>query len=563
MGLLTVGNTLSWQETSQIAEALKESGISQLIKNYRKFSSIESAPFKWGYEIEYCTVKFDRKTHTVSPLCIADDAIPALNSVMASWNPEYASFMIETIPEKPFESNYSGAEVLSSMLERRAAIKELLKTNYSDVDAAALTMGSFPVLGAGEIKAEKKNTPPLCPYSLSRFVPTEMIAGHPRFKTLTNNIVCRRNEKPVDIRIPVFVDAKTDPSLHEIYMDAMAFGMGCCCLQVTTQLSSAEEAAFIYDQLLAFGPIALALTAASPIFRGFLADVDSRWDVISMATDDRTDHEKTFIFKPRYASASLYVSRNSTESLNDLSLPINYHAFERLTTETDMPKTLARHFSYLFIRDPLVAYQGVDYDDPSMHDGSIINSFENIQTSNWNSIRFKIPPPEYNGSIGWRVEFRPMEVQPSDEENTAFSLLIIALIQTLVALRKQSNEQSFDMRIPVSLVDSNYATAQRRNACQMGKFWFRQQLDRPVELLAIRDIICDENNGILALIKRTIPQFWNSNEEFFELIHKRATGEQPTPASRIRSFVANHAAYQSDSIVSSEIAYDLLKHMAQ
>ena len=70
-----------------------------------------------------------------------------------------------------------------------------------------------------------------------------------RFKTLTRNIRCRRGEK-VAINLPVFQDENTrDP--HEIlvekygaeavkaskpghiYMDAMGFGMGQSCLQVS------------------------------------------------------------------------------------------------------------------------------------------------------------------------------------------------------------------------------------------------------------------------------------------------------------------------------------------
>ena len=36
----------------------------------------------------------------------------------------------------------------------------------------------------------------------------------------------------------------------------------------------------------------LALTAASPAFRGFLADVDARWNVIAASVDDRTEEER-------------------------------------------------------------------------------------------------------------------------------------------------------------------------------------------------------------------------------------------------------------------------------
>ena len=34
------------------------------------------------------------------------------------------------------------------------------------------------------------------------------------------------------------------------------------------------------------------MTAASPIWRGYLADVDSRWNVISGSVDDRTEEER-------------------------------------------------------------------------------------------------------------------------------------------------------------------------------------------------------------------------------------------------------------------------------
>ena len=36
----------------------------------------------------------------------------------------------------------------------------------------------------------------------------------------------------------------------------------------------------------------LALSASSPIFRGYLADIDCRWPVISGSVDDRTDEER-------------------------------------------------------------------------------------------------------------------------------------------------------------------------------------------------------------------------------------------------------------------------------
>lgn len=152
--------------------------------------------------------------------------------------------------------------------------------------------------------------------------------------TLTANIRKRRGRK-VAINVPIFHDRLTPRPFVEqfplppfpedgpeaalpdcIYMDAMCFGMGCswysvrcpptqriftfdservylplASLQITFQLRDIDEARRLYDQLVPLSPIMLALTAAAPIFRGFLADVDCRWDVIANSVDDRTEEE--------------------------------------------------------------------------------------------------------------------------------------------------------------------------------------------------------------------------------------------------------------------------------
>ncbi len=46
-----------------------------------------------------------------------------------------------------------------------------------------------------------------------------------------------------------------------IYMDAMGFGMGCSCLQMTFQACSIEEARGLYDQLTPLCPIIVSTTA--------------------------------------------------------------------------------------------------------------------------------------------------------------------------------------------------------------------------------------------------------------------------------------------------------------
>ena len=70
--------------------------------------------------------------------------------------------------------------------------------------------------------------------------------------TLTANIRKRRGRK-VKIMVPLFKDVHTDMTPEEgsggaegIYMDAMAFGMGCCCLQVTFQGRDVSESRHLY-----------------------------------------------------------------------------------------------------------------------------------------------------------------------------------------------------------------------------------------------------------------------------------------------------------------------------
>lgn len=115
-----------------------------------------------------------------------------------------------------------------------------------------------------------------------------------------------------------------------IHMDAMAFGMGCCCLQITFQATDVEESRFLYDQLAVMAPIMMALTASTPILRGRLADTDCRWGIISECVDDRRPAERgrdggpdpdpevagkgyRRLYKSRYDSISTYLSQGEID----------------------------------------------------------------------------------------------------------------------------------------------------------------------------------------------------------------------------------------------------------
>jgi glutamate--cysteine ligase catalytic subunit len=47
-------------------------------------------------------------------------------------------------------------------------------------------------------------------------------------------------------------------------------------------------------------------------------------------------------------------------------------------------------------------------------------------------------------------------------------------------------------------------------------------------------------------------------DEYLQFIKKRSTGELLTPATWMRKFVRNHEGYKGDSVVTEEIAHDLM-----
>ena len=63
-------------------------------------------------------------------------------------------------------------------------------------------------------------------------------------------------EKKVDIAAPSSPSNSGRESVRAaVHMDAMAFGMGCCCLQITFQATDVDESRFIYDQLAVMAPM--------------------------------------------------------------------------------------------------------------------------------------------------------------------------------------------------------------------------------------------------------------------------------------------------------------------
>jgi len=645
MGFLGLGAPLPWKESREVIAYVRRHGIAQFIALYNKVKNIENDELLWGDELEYGIFVVDEEAGTVKLSLRSAEILQTLQErenpsdleTGCSWVPEYGSWMVEGTPSKP----YSGfaddlIQVETNMRKRRARLLAALQPGE-----ICPTVPGFPLLGVGNFTQPSVSAGG--PIAESLFVPDAIINPHPRFGALTQNIRTRRGEK-VDIRMPRFRDTKTPRGtpaggpapadlksaleMDEVYMDAMAFGMGCCCLQVTFQARDVEESRHLYDHLAVLSPILLALTAATPIARGVLLDTDARWDIISASVDDRTPAEraqrsderasadgassaggdvysdqmagggKRPLAKSRYDSISSYICTHlkkdgpvcSTQRyVNDIDHPVDEEALAQLR-EGGVDELLARHIAHLFVRDPLVIFQGrVELNDDESNE-----HFENLQSTNWQTVRWKPPPSSSkrlggSANIGWRVEFRSMEIQLTDFENAAFTVFIVLVSRVILYF-------GLNLYVPISQVDENMKRAQTRDAVSTQRFHFRQsimdmehcsqgtapsakrrkmQQDAQSSFgvgckskeMTVREILMGDGGqyrGLVPMIMAylhlisTDSQSLKTIESYMDFIVARATGELMTPAAWIRKFVHSHPDYKQDSEISSRVAADLM-----
>lgn len=560
MGLLSLGTPLDWHQSKKYNDHVRNNGIEQLINIFRQHSQRDHDHFYWGDEVEYMLVDIDPE-HKTARLAIDKDSVlddlndpekPQISGKAldnnVSFHPEYGRYMIEATPLRPYDGqSLDDYLYVEQNMEKRREISKLeLPQNV-----IPLTLTAFPRMGCGIFTSPPAK--PIGPASQSLFLPDEIINRHVRFPTLTANIRKRRGMK-VAINLPIFPDENTKliddsipkrdlfPSDKEpflgaakpghVYMDSMGFGMGLSCLQVTMQASNIAQARYLYDSFIPLTPVLLALSAAAPIFKGFLVDQDVRWNVISGSVDDRTfvesdrepfkgldffggldvdpqvkEHVKLLgggrgvngdklvnefgdtgistldgkpvqkIPKSRYESVDSYLSDLDyhqspyySDKYNDIFSPINKKVFDKLKSTQLFDDVMARHFAHLFIRDPIVIFsERVDQDNTLEND-----HFENIQLTNWQTLRFK-PPALYSSDTsaeelankpGWRVEFRPLEIQLSDFENAAYSVFVVLVGKAILKYNP-------DFYIPISKVDENMEIAHRVDAATNERFWYK------------------------------------------------------------------------------------------
>lgn len=222
----------------------------------------------------------------------------------------------------------------------------------------------------------------------------------------------------------------------------------------------------------------------------------------------------------------------------------------------DVDHLLAQHIANLFIRDPLVILR----EKIHQNDDAEIDHFENIQSTNWRTMRLKPPPP--NSNIGWRVEFRPCEIQLTDFENAAFACFIALLTRVILAYK-------LNFLIPISKVDENMTRAQKRNAYRFERFWFRKDIfnkkqmiidengneitEKDFELMTIDEIFNGNGSsfpGLIPLMNKYLfsldidDKTRQTMQRYLQLVERKASGALLTGAAWIRNEIVNHPEYK-------------------
>ena len=655
MGVLTVGKPLAWSASLPHLEYVRQHGVLQFIAKYKEVRGICNDKLLWGDEIEYGIVQLDRAQRKARVTLRAAEIREKLNEMEdvvrhnvegCSWMPEYGSWMVEGTPRGP----YSGYSLDLLRVERNMRLRRARLITAVGEDELVATTSIFPQLGCEDFSVP--SAPVKGPVAVSDFVPDECINPHPRFAALTQNIRARRGSK-VDIRVPLFHDTATpefqdlgqdletcgEEERPSINMDCMAFGMGCCCVQVTFQARDVDESRYMFDQLAVLSPVFLALTAATPVMKGRLADTDVRWNTIAASVDDRTPAErgledpspgdermagqgKQRLLKSRYDAVSGFIyhcpgAPNLVDKYNDVERALDEWSLQTLK-ENGVDDSLAKHIAHLFVRDPLVIFEGrIDELDDSVD----TDHFENIQSTNWQTVRWKPPPPRNSPNdphVGWRTEFRPMEVQLTDFENAAYSVFIVLVTRVILAF-------DLNLYVPLSKVGENMKRAHERDAVLKSLFYFRRNIAPPqtpqtgsvdsqildpgaakekqelsptveklealglnydfsecdscyaiegdgvddsFEEMTMEEIIMGKESidypGLIPLVYAYLDHIRCPREvsdqvgRYLELIERRARGQVPTTARWMRDFITSHPDYRQDSVVSDSIAYDLL-----
>ncbi|XP_022246026.1 glutamate--cysteine ligase-like isoform X2 [Limulus polyphemus] len=436
------------------------------------------------------------------------------------WSEEATESMVESSPRGPFGDVFKSCLLVEeNMLARRKEVLQVLNP-----DETYLTISVFPRFGQKDFTEPFFKPTPDKGIFMSLFVADEVLCSQNElYRSMTINAEEQRGQKLL-LNVPIFQDTKTPKPFLEkfvgadddgqseegalpdcIFGDCCLFGLSFCALQVTVQAPNLEDAKYLYDHLTVLSPIMMALTAAVPIFRGYLTDRDCRFQILSDAVDTRTKMEKekpdqlgyTVIPCSRWEPVSFYLSTDHSK-LNDVPIVYDEKYFDKLVNSGVDPQ-LARLISRSFARDPLfVSEKQLEEDETGTFNLLVV-----LLSTTFPTIRLKIP--DAANSAFWRLEFRPMEVQFTDYENAAFSIFVVILAKIIL-------EKKLSLLIPISKVLENVERAQKRDAVRNEKFWMKsnfQDDDSGWEELTVNEVINGKDSdhvGLVSVIRQYISE---------------------------------------------------------
>ncbi|KAJ2374982.1 glutamate--cysteine ligase [Coemansia sp. RSA 2607] len=273
-----------------------------------------------------------------------------------------------------------------------------------------------------------------------------------------------------------------------LLVDSPLFGIGSGgVLRVTLCAADLDEARTLYDHLAPICAIMTALTAATPIVKGYLTDRDCYWDVQCSAVDDRSAQERGIVplttakgtlLKSRFGSIDTYLGPGPTSDdmsfhpeFNDCQYTYDSNSYWKMKNG-GVDHLLSQHVARLFIRDLHYASAKMIGDTasvvgakPRKTDGQ--EHFKRFLGCNRQNVC--LYPPNTRAGSGWEIEFMSLEVQLTDAENAAFITFIVLLSRVIISYR-------LNLYLPISLMDQNMSRAQKINAAKEQLFYFRRDL---------------------------------------------------------------------------------------
>ena len=175
-------------------------------------------------------VRFDNALHEAHLSLRQQELLSVLNkhAPPGVFEPEFARYMIETSPAKPYTGSLESLlSVEKDLSERRSKINQKLNE-----DEKLMTLSVFPLLGTEPLLEPNNTENPVANFDGA-------ISGGPY--SLAKDNIEARSERSADIKVPVFQDTNTKiaPSLH---LSHILFGPGGCGLQATFQCTDLSEA---------------------------------------------------------------------------------------------------------------------------------------------------------------------------------------------------------------------------------------------------------------------------------------------------------------------------------